>query len=384
MRFSLYGLIPDAEVIAREYDLQPLKTEYIPNLKRELKPGWLMPYLYNIDSMLHGRWEYWQRLQLIPTEKYNLLQESDRDKRLANIQEHILPVEPIPQIDFNGGYVLDRDKGRKMLDICLDKMLTGSGYISTIGRIEYLLDWLLYGFGHPHPWFKKLPLEPRGCEGCSMVLYQLFDLFRLLYRPKDYWGTLIAQHKGKSSQKHTGYFPTPGNVSTMMGKMLMSHQKDARLEVGCEPAIGTGVMTLEPSNHILSMVGTDIDKLLLKATLVNWYLYCPWFAMPIFYLADCTDLLWGNSLAGSDDSSYPQSIHQKHWLEQYQNIYPVTLVKKDWQTEMQKIIDLKPIEANAAKIAQPQARDELQSLKKSAKPKSFKRPQSRKKFKSLF
>ena len=61
MRFSPYGLIPDAEVIAKEYDLQPLKTEYIPSLKRELKSGWLMPYLYNIDSMLHGRWEYWQR-----------------------------------------------------------------------------------------------------------------------------------------------------------------------------------------------------------------------------------------------------------------------------------------------------------------------------------
>ena len=106
--------------------------------------------------------------------------------------------------------------------------------------------------------------------------------------------------------------------------------------------------------------------------------------MPIFYLADCTDLLWGNSLAGSDDSSYPQSIHQKHWLEQYQNIYPVTLVKKDWQAEMQKIIDLKPIEATAAKIAQPQVSDKLQSLKKSAKPKSFKRPRSKKNFKSLF
>ena len=384
MRFSPYGLIPDAEVIAREYDLQPLKIEYIPNLKRELKPGWLMPYLYNIDSMLHGRWEYWQRLQLVPTEKYPLLQESDPDKRLANIREHILPAEPIPQIDFDRGYVSNGDKGRKMLDICLDKMLIKGGYVNLMSRIEYFLDWLLYGFGHPHPWFKQLPPEPRGCEGCSMVLYQLFDLFRLLYRPKDYWGTLIAQHKGKSSQKYTGYFPTPGNVSTMMGKMLMSYQKDARLEVGCEPAIGTGVMTLEPSNHILSMVGIDIDKLLLKATLINWYFYCPWFATPIFYLVDRVDLLWGNSLLGSDHPNAPKSIHQKYWREKYLDIYSVTLVKKDWQAEMQKIIDLKPIEATAAKIAQPQVSDKLQSLKKSAKPKSFKRPRSKKNFKSLF
>ena len=380
MRFSPYGLIPDAEVIAREYDLQPLKTECIPSLKRELKPGWLMPYFYNIDSMLHGRWEYWQRLQLIPTEKYNLLQESDRDKRLANIQEHILPVEPIPQIDFDEGCVLERDKGRKMLDICLDKMLTGSGYICMMSRIEYLLDWLLYGFGHPHPWFKKLPLEPRGCEGCSMVLYQLFDLFRLLYRPKDYWGTLIAQHKGKSSQKHTGYFPTPGNVSTMMGKMLMSHQKDARLEVGCEPAIGTGVMTLEPSNHILSMVGTDIDKLLLKATLVNWYLYCSWFAMPVWYLADRTDLLWGNALVGKNHPSSPQSIHRKYWLEQYQEIYPVNLVERNWQAEVKEMIANLPSGAKAPGIVT--SVKELDSLSKlQDKQNKYRRPKAKNKFK---
>lgn len=94
-----------------------------------------------------------------------------------------MPAEPIPQIDFDRGYVSGRDKGRKMLDICLDKMLTKGGYVNLMSRVEYFLDWLLYGFGHPHPWFKELPSEPRGCVGCSMVLYQLFDLFRLLYRP---------------------------------------------------------------------------------------------------------------------------------------------------------------------------------------------------------
>ena len=207
-----------------------------------------------------------------------------------------------------------------------------------------------------------------------MVLYQLFDLFRLLYRPKDYWGVLIADSKGKGSQKHTGYFPTPGSVSTMMGKMLMSHQKDARLEIGCEPAIGTGVMTLEPSNNILSMVGTDIDKLLLKATLVNWYLYCPWFAMPVWYLADRTDLLWGNALAGKNDPNAPQSIHQKYWLEQYQEVYPVNLIERDWQAEMKEMIANLPSDAAAPEIDTP-----LAPIK--AKPKKYKRPKRKSKFK---
>ena len=119
-----------------------------------------------------------------------------------------------------------------MLEICLDKMLTKGGYISMLTRIEYFLDWLLYGFGHPHPWFGQLPTEPSGCEGCSMVLYQLFNLFHLLYQPQDYWGGLIVEAKGKGSQKHTGYFPTPSTVAVMMSKMLFSDDKDTRLEIG--------------------------------------------------------------------------------------------------------------------------------------------------------
>lgn len=54
-----------------------------------------------------------------------------------------------------------------------------------ITRIEYLLDWLLFALGHPH--FGELPPEPYSCQGCSMVLYQLFNLFPVIYLPKDYW-----------------------------------------------------------------------------------------------------------------------------------------------------------------------------------------------------
>ena len=384
MRFSLYSGIRGADAIASEYARQELKQNYIPNLKRDLKHGWLMPYLYNIDAMLWGRWEYWQRLQLVPVDKIDLLKECNPKIRQSNIAQEILPQEPIPEMIFGDGSISGKDKARQMLDICLDKMLTSGGYVNLMSRIEYLLDWLLYGFGHPHPWFKKLPSEPRGCEGCSMILYQLFDLFRLLYRPKDYWGTLIAQHKGKTSQKHTGYFPTPGNVSTMMGKMLMSHQKDARLEVGCEPAIGTGVMTLEPSNHILSMVGTDIDKLLLKATLVNWYFYCPWFAMPVWYLADRTDLLWGNALVVKNHPSFPQSIHQKYWLEQYQEIYPVNLVERNWQAEVKEMITNLPSGAEAPEIV-TEVKEPDSSSKLENKQKKYRRPEAKKKFrKGLF
>ena len=379
--FSVYSLVPNKDAIAKEEYDRPLKTKHIPNLKRDLKPGWLFPHLYNHDALLHGRWEYWHQLQLVPAEKFHLLQEPDPEIRLASIREHILPKEPIPQIIFGESSFGDRNKGQKMLEICLDKMLTKGGYISMLTRIEYFLDWLLYGFGHPHPWFGQLPAEPSGCEECSMVLYQLFNLFHLLYQPQDYWGGLIVEAKGKGSQKHTGYFPTPNTVAVMMSKMLFSDDKDTRLEVGYEPAIGTGVMTLEPSNQVLNMVGTDIDKLLLKACLVNWYLYCPWFAMPIFYLVDRVDLLWGNSLVGLDHPNAPQSIHQKYWREKYRDIYPVNLAEKDWSSEVQKIIDLQPAQAKVPEIVEPESNSEsVQNLK----PKGFKRPSGKRQSKSLF
>jgi hypothetical protein len=251
-----------------------------------------------------------------------------------------------------------------------------------ITRIEYLLDWLLFALGHPH--FGELPPEPVSCEGCSIVLYQLFNLFPVMYLPKDYWGSVIADAKSKGSQRHTGYFPTPNTVANAIGQMLFSPEQDTRLQVGCEPTVGTGVMTLEPSNRILSMVATDVDKVLLKATLVNWYLYCPWFAMPPFYLIDRTDLMWGNSLAEPDRENAPVSIHQKYWIKQYRDIYPVNLVEKDWREEIQKIIDLQPAPVAAPKIQQPKIEDDLMQANKSSMPKGFKRAMSKKNSKSLF
>jgi hypothetical protein len=192
----------------------------------------------------------------------------------------------------------------------------------------------------------------------------------------------VAEAKGKGSQKHTGYFPSPNSVAVAMGKMLFGDHQAPNLQIGYEPAIGTGVMTLELSNYILNMVVTDIDKLLLKACLVNWYLYCPWFAMPVFYLVDRVDLLWGNSLVGPDHPNAPQSIHQKYWLEQYRDICAVNLVEKDWRSEVQKIIDLQPAKASAPEIVKSE--NNLEARKNEQQPQGFKRPSGKRKSKTLF
>ena len=80
--------------------------------------------------------------------------------------------------------------------------------------------------------------------------------------------------------------------------------------------------------------------------------------MPVFYLVDRVDLLWGNSLVGSDHPNVPQSIHQKYWREKYRDIYPVNLVERDWSSEVQKIIDLQPAQAKAPEIVEKESDSE--------------------------
>jgi hypothetical protein len=106
--------------------------------------------------------------------------------------------------------------------------------------------------------------------------------------------------------------------------------------------------------------------------------------MPPFYLIDRTDLMWGNSLAGPDCENAPVSIHQKHWLEQYRDIYPVALVEQDWREETRKLIDLQPAPVTAPEIQQPKIEDDLMQADKPSMPKGFNRAKSQKKSKSLF
>ncbi|MGL4883450.1 MAG: hypothetical protein ACRC8K_20680 [Waterburya sp.] len=117
--------------------------------------------------------------------------------------------------------------------------------------------------------------------------------------------------------------------------------------------------------------------------MVNWYLYCPWFAEPIFYLADRTDLLWGNTLVGKDHPQAPQSIHQKYWLEQYQDICSFELKERDWHTEIQKFVDSQPSKVAAPEFSAPKADESSKGFgqnPKLSKSKNYQRPKSKKKF----
>ncbi len=240
--------------------IQPKKPKpLVEDLQRDLKSGWLLPYLFQLDDWAWGRWSYWADLQWSGD----------------------LPAKPIPAIDFcshNG----DSPWARKMWERCLDGIgRNGSGSWagwSSWVYVDYLFDWLLYGFGHGGQ--KELPAEPKGCEGASMRLYQLFDLSPLVLWPYDHLAELLAEtHHGRGN----GFFPTPHCVVEMMVRMTMS-EGDHRAETVCDPCVGSGRMLLHASNHSLRLYGQDIDATLCKATLINGYLWAPWLVRPIAWL----------------------------------------------------------------------------------------------------
>ena len=238
------------------------KRKIDPDLKRDLEHGWLLNYLMPLESMVWGRWAYWVHIQ----------------------QFKKLPKEGIPQIEFNCGNGNSAEGGdsiaMKHLDECLSLICKYGSWQGWSGAniLEYFLDWLLYGFGSQTQ--KELPKELNGCEGASMRLYQYFDLSYLVAYPWDYFGYLFSESNiGKGS----AFFPTPHTTVQFMTMITMGSpsDQDSRLFSVCDPCVGTGRMLLYTSNYSMRGYGQDINPFCVKATMVNCYLYAPWFAKPL-------------------------------------------------------------------------------------------------------
>jgi hypothetical protein len=227
-----------------------------PNLRRELKHGWLLPNLLFVDECLWGRWDYWARCY----------------------EASELHPEPIPPLDL---LPTPHQATRRMLEASLD-CIPQHGSWRTWGSwsyFDYFLSWLLFSLGHKGQ--SELPTEPAGCTGASNRLYQVFALDAMLLWPHDYWGALLAE---SSYGKAQGFYPTPHHICEFMAQMACDGKKDIRAETVCDPCVGTGRMLLHASNHSLRLYGMDIDPTLCKATLVNGYLYAPWLVRPLPWL----------------------------------------------------------------------------------------------------
>ncbi|MBD1995249.1 SAM-dependent DNA methyltransferase [Leptolyngbya sp. FACHB-541] len=60
----------------------------------------------------------------------------------------------------------------------------------------------------------------------------------------------------------------------------------------CDPCLGTGRLLLTASNYSLRLYGQDINDTVIKAALVNGYLYAPWLVKPLPFLD--SELLYGD------------------------------------------------------------------------------------------
>lgn len=291
------------------------KQALIPNLKRDLKHGWLLTILAQIDRCLWGRWDYWALCQAVPAhawmrwkmEPMLAILENRKPENLPKfVIEETLPAEPIPQIEWQHSPTAEA-----MLDNTLNCIPQHGEWKtwSAWDYLEFFLDWVLFAFGHPA--YKILPKEPAGCEGASMRLYQMFDLSILMLYPEDYMGRLLPQICGKTAQKSSGFYPTPLALCQLISK-LVSGDKTERISSFNEPACGTGALMLTQSNYCLSGIGQDIDPTLLKCALFQFYMFAPWLAVPIWWLGQ-TDLLLGNTLS----SDRPQSMNAAYWYNEW-------------------------------------------------------------------
>jgi hypothetical protein len=181
--------------------------------------------------------------------------------------------DDIPKIQWDQGSLSNR-RARRMLEQCLDAVSNQGGWRGwgSFDNFEYFMEWLLFGFGHRG--HRKEPKEPS--PHASERLYQLFDLGLLLLAPNDYLGDILAEN---AHGRHLGFFPTPLNVCEMMAMMTMG-DKDLRLEMVCDPCVGTGRMLLAASNYSYQLYGMDINRTVILATLVNGFLFAPWIVAP--------------------------------------------------------------------------------------------------------
>ena len=92
------------------------KQALIPNLKRDLKPGWLLTILAQIDRCLWERWDYWALCQAFPAhawmrwkmEPMLAILENRKPENLPKfVIKETLPAEPIPQIEWQHSSVAE-------------------------------------------------------------------------------------------------------------------------------------------------------------------------------------------------------------------------------------------------------------------------------------
>ena len=239
-------------IAAKELAPKPIQADF----SIELEHGWFKPSLWKFDSMIWGRWAY----------------------NICAIMNGQLPEEPLPQIDFKKNLSVE-----KMVMRCLDAIPGANSSWRSWADAEYFryfLDWLLFAFGSPEV---KTLEEPRHCSGASSRLYQVCNICAMQLFPFDYFADILCEsHYGRSN----GFFPTPMDLCMLITDISFDKSIDNRYKSILDPCMGTGRFPLAVSNYTMDISCQDIDGTMVRATMVNGYLYAPWLvSRPVAALA---------------------------------------------------------------------------------------------------
>jgi len=257
-------------------------------LSRQSEPGWLLPYLWLLDSADVGIADMTRaernELNMAKTAPYHFHGHGRWSYWLWTINYNRLYHEPIPQIDFmTRPHKSDERAVQNWLQHAVRRH-----YAWYDDAWIWLVKWLLFGFGYTGNGVER-EIE-RLPDDLKDQWYRQVNLANLLNSPCD-WSAFVLQgglqaDKSKRSpwSRSTGFFSTPIHICQMMTDMTMQagNKKpwhDQRLETVLDPCVGTGSMLLPASNYSLRLYGQDIVNDLVLCCILNGYLFMPWLVL---------------------------------------------------------------------------------------------------------
>lgn len=263
---------------------KPNSIKY-PNLDKELPHGCLRDKVICCDILLSKRWQYYYYLLHIEkrigqyqlVKLYEYIRSNNQEKIQPLYENIILEAEDFPQIEFNRSEIVDN-----MLNQCI-KTITANTGKDHRQAVEFLIDFILYGMGSNS--VTELPKNKRS-KKAIMNLYQLFDATKMIAYPYDYFGKLLSEST-TNKYNSNAFYPTPIELGEILTTLTLGIENDNPMPTFkkfCEPCVGTGAIALTGSNYHLSGYFSEVNLLTLKACLVQFYMYAPWFAEGIWWL----------------------------------------------------------------------------------------------------
>lgn len=233
----------------------------IPVIAPTFKAGWnLHPFTVD-ESSVCGRYVHWRKVY-----------EAQR----------ILGNEPIPPKTF-------LDEPNEAVESFLAHLLTlinpnwQETPFSQMETLEWLVDWLLWGLGHP---CSPNPPDPnRWTEDAHSKVYQIFSAIPFLLYPYDYFGDFLAKAQGQSRMSQA-------KVEQIIENLFPYKHMDHRHRLIVDPDVGTGRLLMQLGSHSYNIFGMQrvptfgADWLAVKIAILNCYFHAPWVVCPFTFLID--------------------------------------------------------------------------------------------------